>query len=1142
LSLRNPQFLKAIGKLAATVRDEPLDVIIGEDVRQHRVFKLAAAATIILLSALLVAASGAAYYANEKRKEAIEAAERERVARQDESAARDQAEARRKEAEERRAEAETQRGIALVNEEKAHKQQEIAEQQRAHAQEQTNRAVRELSLRNWQQGMADRQSNDYIGAAHYLARAGQTSADPQLLQNSLLEVEHYMHGYSLVFQAQHHSAVKGVAFTKDRSLMLSWTKDEAGLWRVAESSPVGGPMRHDEDFGGPPVFSPDESTVLTYSVDGTIRLWNTRDGSFKMMHERGYYRYPAPVYGAVFSPDGNTILSWGYDGAVRLWNAADGTPAGPPMYHGEVETSRVDEEDKDEPKRDPERYQVRGASFIEGGRQILSWGSDGYVRLWDARSCTAAVPPMALGRNKIDDREYPAAVTGVVYAPNKHLILAWGFINVAHVWRAQDGAHLFSMKHDDSNAQLESFLNVRYSAFSPDEERVLTVGEDGMAKLWNVADGSEIGAPIPAGTRDNAQAVFSEDGRTFITGAIGLSIWRSADGGLIASEFEKTFLSGEAVSADGHKMLGWQKDGTINLVRFSSKGFTRDSCCSLTKLDHGAALKMATSGVVDKAVRGAVLSQDGNYVLSWTARTARLWDASSWTGTPLTPVLNHESAIAGAALVEDGRRIVTWTEGGRVRIWAVNLEDRFEASLSGVPSPADEPLYATGVKDDTASQWLSAWVEVKSEILRALPDGVSLTLGQLLKRYGDKLLPYAEGQKRIGDVSADERLVIVWDKSGASLLRTADGELVRRLVQCRYSEGGAEFSDDGSMILTWCTGKGVQLEHTDGANSPIQLKDPGVTLAVLSRNKEYVLTMDEKHDVYLWSGRNGVWALHALTYERRRATHAVGFSPDSQLALTTDGGLFYLWRARDAALVGQPFSGYGRKYKNEPAFSHDGKFVLTAKEFPIGELGPLSYELWNAKDGTLAHDLEPNDGVEVGWSPIRNVLPTSGVAFSKSGALLLVWFGDTAWLWLTADGRQAFPAIKQSGNITEALFSEDERLLFIGSGPENRTSATSIYHTFDGSPAVESITGSLINGRNLGRNQRFLVSDGGGKIYLWRLGGKRDLAQEDLPLYVEVKTGTTLDQRGSVTFLSSQEWLRKRGELTSKVGASVSLW
>jgi hypothetical protein len=123
LSLRNPQFLKAIGKLAAAVRGQELDAIVGEDVHQHRIFKLAAGATIALLSGLLVIASATAFYANERRKEADgerrkavdaaqrerQAAENERVAREEERRQREQAEKATKNEKEARDEADRRR-------------------------------------------------------------------------------------------------------------------------------------------------------------------------------------------------------------------------------------------------------------------------------------------------------------------------------------------------------------------------------------------------------------------------------------------------------------------------------------------------------------------------------------------------------------------------------------------------------------------------------------------------------------------------------------------------------------------------------------------------------------------------------------------------------------------------------------------------------------------------------------------------------------------------------------------------------------------------------------------------------------------------------------------------------------------------
>lgn len=121
LSLRNPQFLRAIGKLAAALRGEELDTLIGEDVRQHRLFKLAAAVTTSVLAALLVLASGMALYAN--------------AARQSEKAAKVLAD-------ERREEAEKQTEIAKKQTEIAKKQTGIAKEERGKAERSAEAATK----------------------------------------------------------------------------------------------------------------------------------------------------------------------------------------------------------------------------------------------------------------------------------------------------------------------------------------------------------------------------------------------------------------------------------------------------------------------------------------------------------------------------------------------------------------------------------------------------------------------------------------------------------------------------------------------------------------------------------------------------------------------------------------------------------------------------------------------------------------------------------------------------------------------------------------------------------------------------------------------------------------------------------------
>ena len=116
-------------------------------------------------------------------------------------------------------------------------------------------------------------------------------------------------------------------------------------------------MQHDDKVSGA-AFSKDGKLILSWSDDGTVRLWHTKDGSpaaKPMTHKKR-------LKGARFSKDENLILTWSYDGTVRLWSAKDGSPIAEPMNHADW---------------------VNGATFNKDDNMILSWSRDGTVILWD---------------------------------------------------------------------------------------------------------------------------------------------------------------------------------------------------------------------------------------------------------------------------------------------------------------------------------------------------------------------------------------------------------------------------------------------------------------------------------------------------------------------------------------------------------------------------------------------------------------------------------------------------------------------------------------------------------------------------------------------------------------------------------------
>jgi WD40 repeat protein len=67
-------------------------------------------------------------------------------------------------------------------------------------------------------------------------------------------------------------------------------------------------------------FSPDGLTLASGSVDESVIIWNTTDGS--RVHTLS--RHESIVFSVSFSPDGSTLASGSLDGKALLWTVKDG--------------------------------------------------------------------------------------------------------------------------------------------------------------------------------------------------------------------------------------------------------------------------------------------------------------------------------------------------------------------------------------------------------------------------------------------------------------------------------------------------------------------------------------------------------------------------------------------------------------------------------------------------------------------------------------------------------------------------------------------------------------------------------------------------------------------------------------------------
>jgi WD40 repeat protein len=218
-------------------------------------------------------------------------------------------------------------------------------------------------------------------------------------------------------------SIGGAVFSRDEGRILSWGDEgTVRLWEAATGRELVPAMRHERgsgigirwdtatgeryelELGGREsitgaVFSRDESHILSWGGDDTVRLWEAVTGRalIPAMHHEG------SVQGAAFSRDDSRILSWGGDGAVRLWDAATGRELVPAMHHERGLGG------------------VQGAAFSRDESRILSWGSegsiqDGAVRLWDAATGSELIPAMHHG----------GSVQGAAFSRDDGRILSWG--------------------------------------------------------------------------------------------------------------------------------------------------------------------------------------------------------------------------------------------------------------------------------------------------------------------------------------------------------------------------------------------------------------------------------------------------------------------------------------------------------------------------------------------------------------------------------------------------------------------------------------------------------------------------------------------------------------------------------------------
>ena len=462
-------------------------------------------------------------------------------------------------------------------------------------------------------------------------------------------------------------------------------------------------------------FDPSGNRIATGSSRGQAMLWDVESGEVVTEH----IGHDFQINSAAFNPDGDRVVTASRDGTARVWDTQTGDLQSELTGH----TSSVSM-----------------AAFNGSGTKIVTASDDGTACIWGSDTSDK---PIVLG-------DHPDRVIEAIFSPDDQRVLTRSGRSV-WMWDTRTGKQVANLIGHTSS--------VNDAVFSPDVSLIVTVSDDGTARVWNAEAGGM--APALRGysrymktkfTPDNSNtrtfnpmfaslANFSPDGGLVLVGGsvVGNTnisqVWDVATGRLISAlQGPPIPVLAASLNMDGSRIaavsLGgapwvWdtqtgqqlvQLEGHADLV-FSTR-FSPDARRIVTASnDRTARLWDAQTGAVIAVLSGhtgpvnsAVFSPDNKRVVTTsTDMTSRVWDTE--TGELTTLLQSHAGPINAARVSLEGAQIVTASVDHTAKVWDVET-GKLQASLTGHTDSVnaaefspDDTHIVTASNDGTARVW-----------------------------------------------------------------------------------------------------------------------------------------------------------------------------------------------------------------------------------------------------------------------------------------------------------------------------------------------------------------------------------------------------------------------------------------------------